>query len=83
MLSQRVPPSNGVRLSCGAPKKESSFNILRASRLARLPAQATIVYNKFVWLNWMLDFRPTVNALPEKVAQFVETFRRQFNIAKP
>ncbi len=36
-----------------------------------------------VWLTWMLDFRPTVNAMPEKVAQFVETFRRQFNIAKP
>src|SRR6266550_1158648 len=38
---------------------------------------------KVVWLNWMLDFRPTVNSMPEKVAQFVETFRRQFNIAKP
>src|SRR5690349_7453810 len=31
----------------------------------------------------MLGFRPTVNSIPEKVAQFVETFRRKFNIAKP
>ena len=48
-----------------------------------IAAQATIVYTKFVWLNWTLDFRPTANAMTEKVAQFVETFRRQFNIAKP
>src|SRR5881394_3477943 len=31
----------------------------------------------------MLDVRPTVYAMPEKVAEFVETFRHQFNIAKP
>ncbi len=29
-LSESGPLPNGSRLSCGAPKKESSFNILRA-----------------------------------------------------
>ena len=56
---------------------------LVAPRAVSNAAQATIVYKEFVWLNWMLHFPPTVNAMPEKVAQFVETFRRQFNIAKP
>ena len=36
-----------------------------------------------VWLNWMLGFRSTVNSMPEKVAQFVEPFRREFNVVKP
>src|SRR6266576_2469240 len=65
--------TDGVRLSCGALKKEWSFNILRASRLARLLPKQQSCTTSLSGLNWMLDFRPTVNAMPEKVAQFVET----------
>src|SRR6266513_6502684 len=74
------PSRNGKRLAAQRPV---NLQTCPAEPVGAIAAQATIVYKKFVWLNWMLDCRPTVNAMPEKVAQFVETFRPQFNIAKP
>ena len=97
-LANRVRSYTYAMAQRGCPRRRSTLSFLYQARTRAVGSRYEVLeltlpkegsfrrhkgYTQFVWLNWMLDFRPTVNAMPEKVAQFVETFRRQFDIAKP